>query len=131
MARLLTDEDVKSLPPVIAVDFDGTLVGFTYSGIGEADTEMFDLIKELKSAGAKIILWTCRDNETEDRELDAAVEFCRVRGLEFDAVNDNIEEVKNLTQNNTRKIYADIYIDDKALFDDEDIVQWARYGGLL
>ena len=34
-------------------------------------------------------------------------------GLEFDAVNDNLEEMKQIYGNNPRKIYADWYIDDK------------------
>ena len=44
-----------------------------------------------------------------------AVEFCRCYGLEFDAVNDNTEELKRAYGTNPRKIGADYYIDDKAM----------------
>ena len=47
--------------------------------------------------------------------LTRAVEFCRCYGLEFDAVNDNTEELKRAYGTNPRKIGADYYIDDKAL----------------
>lgn len=47
--------------------------------------------------------------------MTRAVEFCRCYGLEFDAVNDNTEELKRAYDTNPRKIGADYYIDDKAM----------------
>lgn len=41
--------------------------------------------------------------------------YCRCYGLEFDAVNDNTEELKRAYGTNPRKIGADYYIDDKAM----------------
>lgn len=58
---------------------------------------------------AKLILWTCRDGE----KLTKAVEWCKLRGLEFDAVNQNLPEVIEQYGGDTRKISADEYIDDK------------------
>ena len=69
------------------------------------------MARERKAAGDKLILWTCR----EGPELDAAIEICRYYGLEFDAVNDNIQELKDYWKNNPRKVAADYYIDDKNL----------------
>ena len=51
----------------------------------------------------------------EDELLDEALEWCAEHGIEFDAVNDNTEEQKEMYGNNPRKIYADIYIDDHNL----------------
>lgn len=68
------------------------------------------LIKR-REQGNKIILWTCR----EGARLQEAVEWCKEYGLEFDAVNDNLQELKDEFGNNPRKIYADCYIDDKAV----------------
>ena len=56
-------------------------------------------------------MWTCRAGEA----LERAVEFCRIHGLEFDAVNDNIPEIIELFGVNSRKITADVYIYDKAV----------------
>ncbi|NSW93345.1 MAG: hydrolase [Bacteroidales bacterium] len=94
----------------IAVDFDGTIVDHEYPGIGKEKLFAFQTLKELEKLGARLILWTFRTG----KELDEAVEFCRRNGVEFYAVNKNYpEEVYDETI--SRKIDADIYIDDKNL----------------
>lgn len=47
--------------------------------------------------------------------LQDAVDWCYNHGLKFDAVNDNLEENKEHFGNNTRKVFADEYWDDKAV----------------
>jgi hypothetical protein len=92
----------------IAVDFDGTIVEHDYPAIGKEMLFAFRTLKELEKMGARLILWTFRAG----KELDEAVEFCRKNGIEFYAVNKNYpEEVFDDTI--SRKINADIYIDDK------------------
>jgi hypothetical protein len=92
----------------IAVDFDGTIVEHAYPQIGKEKLFAFQTLKQLNKMGANLILWTFRTG----KELDEAVEFCRKNGVEFYAVNRNYpEEVFNETI--SRKIDADIYIDDK------------------
>lgn len=109
MTRNLSDADKESaLPRIIAVDFDGTLVSNKFPDIGEIDQVMWDKILEEQKAGTKIILWTSRTGSY----LDKAVEFCANHGLTFDAVNDNIEECKALGWN-ARKVFANLYIDDR------------------
>jgi len=94
----------------IAVDFDGTIVEHAYPLIGKEKLFAFRTLRELDRMGAKLILWTFRTG----KELDEAVEFCRQNGVEFYAVNRNYpEEVPD--ENVSRKIDADIYIDDKNL----------------
>lgn len=102
---------VRTLPKIVAIDFDGTLVQDRYPKIGEPIDAMFELCRQLKGAGIKLILWTCRTGEW----LDDAIEFCRLNGLAFDAVNRNVDEVVNMFNNDTRKVYADLYIDDKSI----------------
>ena len=41
------------------------------------------------------------------------MEWCRLQGLVFDAVNEPLPEQIKRWGNDTRKIYADYYIDDK------------------
>jgi hypothetical protein len=92
----------------IAVDFDGTIVEHEYPLIGKEKLFAFQTLKELNKMGANLILWTFRTG----KELDDAVEFCRKNGVEFYAVNKNYpEEIFDETV--SRKIDADIYIDDK------------------
>lgn len=96
----------------IAVDFDGTLCTNAWPGIGEPCHEIINWIKQLRKDGHKIILWTCR----EDMRLVDAIVWCADHGLFFDAVNDNLEEHKKQYKGNSRKILADFYIDDKAIY---------------
>ena len=94
----------------IAVDFDGTIVEHDYPKIGKEKLFAFRTLKELEKQGANLILWTFRAG----KELEEAVEYCKNNGIEFYAVNKNYpEEVMDETI--SRKIDADIYIDDKNL----------------
>ena len=96
---------------VFAVDFDGTLSFGQWPEVGVANEGLIDFLKKRKNQGDKLILWTCREGET----LDKAVAWCHEHGLEFDAVNDNLPEIVEQYQWNSRKISCDFYIDDKAI----------------
>ena len=97
---------------VIAVDFDGTIVEHRYPAIGKELPFAIDTLRKLAEEGHRLILWTVREGQS----LDEAVEFCRSRGLEFYAVNrDYPEEEKENNQRFTRKIKADLWIDDRNL----------------
>lgn len=96
---------------VYAIDFDNTLAKTNYPEIVGPNKKMIAFAKMIKAQGHKIILWTSRDGE----ELTAAVEWCKRQGLEFDAVNEPLPEQIARWHNDTRKIYADFYIDDRAV----------------
>lgn len=70
---------------------------------------MVAFTKAVQAQGHKIILWTSRAGA----DLENAVEWCRLQGLVFDAVNEPLPEQIKRWGNDTRKIYADYYIDDK------------------
>lgn len=95
---------------VIAVDFDGVLCEDQWPQIGPEKKDIIELAKFRKQAGAALILWTCRCGE----QLDEAVSWCRERGLEFGAVNENLPERVAFYGSESRKISADEYWDDKA-----------------
>ncbi|WP_320113064.1 BT0820 family HAD-type phosphatase [Draconibacterium orientale] len=95
-------------PLTIAVDFDGTIVEHRYPKIGNELPFAIETLRALQEKGHKLILWTYR----AEKELIEAVEFCRKKGLEFYAVNKNYPEEK-LNGNISRKILADLYIDDR------------------
>ena len=95
---------------IIAVDFDGTIVTNKFPNIGEPIHEIIAHIKTLQKNGARLILWTCR----RDEHLTAAVNFCKAHGIILEAVNENLPDIINTFGGDTRKIYADLYIDDRA-----------------
>ena len=103
--------------PILAVDFDGTLVTDEFPQIGQIRKPTWDAIVSAKNKGCRIILWTCRNGSY----LDAAVAFCRDHGLEFEAVNQNLPEIVEAYGGDTRKIFANLYLDDRnGYFDPEE-----------
>ena len=96
-----------SYNPIVAVDFDGTLsLDSQYPNIGRFNTHLYEALMKLRGIGWSIVLWTCR----EGKELKEAVEWCKMNGLEFDAINENPSHVPF----KSRKVVADMYIDDRA-----------------
>ena len=94
---------------IIAVDFDGTLCRAIWPDVGTPNLKLISELIQRQRNGDKIILWTCR----EGKQLDDALAWCKGYGLIFDAVNDNLQEIKELYIGNSRKIFCDYYIDDK------------------
>lgn len=93
---------------VIAIDFDGTIVEHRYPFIGKIRPFAFETMEALQIKGHRLILWSHRSG----KKLEEAVNFCKAHGIEFYAVNKNYpEEVWD--ENDSRKILADIYIDDR------------------
>lgn len=95
----------------IAVDFDGTIVEHRYPKIGKELPFAIDTLKMLQQERHKLILWTVREGEL----LDEAVEWCRQRGLEFYAVNKDYPEESLKDKGFSRKLKADLFIDDRNL----------------
>ena len=94
---------------IIAVDFDGTLCKNKWPEIGEANKEMITYLKDRQANGYKLILWTCR----VDDMLKNAISWSAEQGLVFDAVNENLPEIVASFGTDTRKIFANEYIDDR------------------
>lgn len=94
---------------IYAIDFDNTLAITRFPEIIAPNKKMVAFAKTVKAQGHKIILWTSRAGA----DLENAVEWCRLQGIVFDAVNEPLPEQIKRWGNDTRKIYADYYIDDK------------------
>ncbi len=111
---------------VIAVDFDNTIAKTKYPEIISPIGETIDFLRKAKDAGARIILWTCREGEV----LDSAAEWCKMNSVPIDYVNENDPSRTDYFGNNSRKIGADLYIDDKSFSlwhdrrDDQDLMDW-------
>ena len=94
---------------LIAVDFDGTIVEHRYPEIGPEVPFAIQTLKMLQKEGHRLVLWSVR----EGKLLEDAVDFCRERGLEFYSVNSNYTEEQTDHQNFSRKLRADVFIDDR------------------
>ena len=94
----------------IAVDFDGTIVEHRYPEIGKELPFATQTLKMLIEDRHKLILWSVR----EGKLLEDAIEWCRKRGVEFYAVNKDFpEEDLSKNQSFSRKLKADVWIDDR------------------
>lgn len=108
---------------IIAVDFDGTIVEHKYPAIGKEIPYAVKTLKLLQEKGHKLILWTYRSG----KDLEKAVKFCKKRGLYFYAVNNDFEG-EEFDNTYSRKIYADIYIDDRNIL---GIPEWEKVYGII
>lgn len=95
---------------MIAIDFDGCLCSDAYPEIGAPNWDVIVEAKNEQTAGAKLILWTCR----EGKLLEDAVNACIRWGLKFDAINESLPAWRAMYDNDPRKIGATEYWDDKA-----------------
>ena len=94
----------------IAVDFDGTIVRHRYPKIGEELPFATETLRMLIREGHRLILWTVR----EGKLLDEAIEWCRDRGVEFYAINRDFPEEDATGSGFSRKLKADLFIDDRS-----------------
>ena len=93
----------------IAVDFDGTIVEHKFPEIGKEKPFAIDTLLQLQEEGNRLILWTSREGEL----LEAAINYCHERGLDFYAVNSNSPRGALFTGKACTKLVADVYIDDR------------------
>jgi ribonucleotide monophosphatase NagD (HAD superfamily) len=102
---------------VIAVDFDGTLCEDRFPEIGEPKPVVIEFVKRHAAQGTKIILHTCRENTERRQLLYEAVDFCAAHEIPLYAVNENSVSAYPLPYGTRpgRKVFADLYIDDKAV----------------
>lgn len=105
---------------VIAIDFDETIAvrdkDLVPTGFMPKAKET---LKWLKDNGCTIVIWTCRSGDKED----LAKKFLDENGVKYDAINDNVK--KDMDFETSRKIYADVYVDDKNIsFVNSKKVDW-------
>lgn len=96
---------------VIAIDFDGTIVKEDYPRLGKLRKGAKKYINKLYQDGHIIIINTCRSGVYQE----AAFKLLVGLDIEFDYMNENHPKVIEQYKNDSRKISADLYIDDKNL----------------
>lgn len=91
----------------IAVDFDGTVVKFAFPKIGD-DIGAVPILKRITEKGHKLILLTMRSGDI----LDEAVKWFSDNDIPLYDVNRNPSQ---FFWTKSKKVHADLYIDDQAL----------------
>lgn len=100
---------MKSL--LIAVDFDDTIAQNTcYPEVGPPVKGAIEGLNELVKAGHRIQIWTCRHSLA----LDNAKNWLDLHGVPHERINENCPVLIE-QWGETRKMSADVYIDDKNL----------------
>jgi len=90
---------------IIGCDFDDTLCHWGLEGFNPART--ISILKKAKHIGAYIVIFTA-SKEERFPEIEA---YCKSIGIEIDSINKN---PINLPYGNGGKIYANIFVDDRA-----------------
>ena len=98
----LYDEYKKYGSLVIAYDFDNTVYDF-HSG-GHTYTEVIELLRDLKSLGCFLTVWTANSDE------QLVAQYLHMNEIPFDAINENPPFWKGTE----RKIYYNALLDDRA-----------------
>jgi len=102
---------------LIAVDFDGTIVEHQFPELGAPLPGAIETLRALSQAGHRLILFTCREDEmdgTGRRYLTEAMDFCKQNGINFLSANETPSN-DDFRPQGGRKVYADVYIDDRNL----------------
>ena len=89
---------------IIAVDYDGTL-----EIKGKLNQQLIESLRRVQRRGDTVILWTCREGKT----LQNALQALNGAGFRPQYVNCNAPEAIRRMGHDSRKVYADLYLDDK------------------
>jgi hydroxymethylpyrimidine pyrophosphatase-like HAD family hydrolase len=106
---------------IIAIDFDGTIVEHKYPLIGEIREDAVEVINRLAKKH-EIIIWTCRGS-IED--ISATIDFLKDNKVKFHGFN---QPSKSTNFETSRKIFADIYIDDRQI---GDLPSWIEIENII
>lgn len=94
---------------IIGVDYDDTISPWKFKDkedLIELD-KTINILKVAKQTGAYITIWTACDQA----RFEEIKSYCSSKGLEIDSINENPVE---LPYGKDRKMYANIFIDDRA-----------------
>lgn len=91
---------------IIACDYDDTIFPWRFVSQEQCDKVIEELIR-CQKVGAYITIFTC-SNVDRFQEIK---DYCKSKGLHIDSINEN---PISLPYGNVNKIYANIFLDDRA-----------------
>lgn len=98
----LLEEYKKYNSLVVAYDFDNTI--YDYHKKGWQFNDVIQLLKQLKAKGCYLIVFTANE------DLDFVQTYCNDMSIPFDGINEN----PPFYNSNSKKIYYNILLDDRA-----------------
>lgn len=98
---------------VISIDFDGTICENRYPQMGEPLPNAKQVINYWYDRGHTIIINTCRTGHYEEH----AKSYLNYHGIRYNYMNENDPKLIEKYMSDTRKISADVYLDDRTLAD--------------
>lgn len=105
--------------PIVAIDFDGTITARnTYPNFTEPRKYAKQVINFLVDIGVNVVVWTCRDtgiDQNSHRVIDditPMIQYLEQHGIKYTAINKS-SHLSPFTYQ-ARKVYAHMYVDDKA-----------------
>lgn len=102
---------------IIAVDFDGTIVGHRFPGIGDLKPGAKETLQKWHDQGIEVIIWTCRNQVDPecgvDADIFAARKFLIENDIKFSTINEHAPSMP--FRLHSAKVFADMYIDDRNL----------------
>jgi hypothetical protein len=93
----------------IAIDFDDTIVESDFPHIIGLKPHAKRVMDKIKSHGGEIIVWTARG------QIYPVYQFLVENEIPFDAINKDFSSTVEEYDTQSRKIFADVYIDDRNL----------------
>lgn len=93
--------------PILAVDFDGSIVEHEYPQIGKLKDNVKEVLNQLHTWGFSIVIWTCRYSFKDLGEMRL---FLNLNRIPYDEINGNIDKGGF---DPYPKIFADYYFDDR------------------
>ena len=105
----------KTIPRIIAVDFDGTIVDHEFPKIGALKPGAKEVLNKWNEEGVEVIIWTCRNQVDPEcgpeADIFAVRNFLNDNGIKFTTINEHAPGMPFRLQ--SAKAYADLYIDDR------------------
>lgn len=105
-------EAKEQIPLVIAVDFDHTIACSSWPELGHPKEGCAEVLNRLHEEGHHIIIWTCREGDDVCCKIP---KWLAQHNIPWHQINEHHPVIRDFYQNDTRKVMADIYIDDRNL----------------
>ncbi|AZU98894.1 hypothetical protein pW2_60 [Bacillus phage pW2] len=98
----------------VAVDFDGTLVHDNcYPSTGKFKENAVHTLKRIIAEGGEIVIWTCRNGKEQEEKIIDKLTSVGIYDFKINQPFDHF--VNEYGGDNARKIFADVYIDDRSI----------------